>query len=144
MEAQLDRIESALSELTKAPPPPGVADVVGRLAHISRWVNEIKRDLLAEAGPERGMSYQLVGSRAATRSYNTPALIAAFAAEGVGLPDLVQGDVVRLDWRWTELKRAAYDAGVTLRIAPREIADDDLDGPMVGEVWRDELRVEAV
>jgi hypothetical protein len=144
MRTFLDRIEHEVRGLVQAPAPPDdeLADIIGRLTKISASVNTLKRDLMAELDhPVEGESYRIAVGRKADRSYNPSALIAGFAREGWGIPDLVKADAVRLGWRWTELKRAAYEAGVTLTVAPKEI--DDGDEAMIGEVWTDDYRVEG-
>jgi hypothetical protein len=141
----LNQIEAEVNKLAEAPYPSDdeAVDAIGQLARISKKVNDYKRGLMAELpGPTTGIEYRAVQKRKGTRSYNTGALLSAFAEQGVTIHDLRAEDAVRLTWRWTELKRAAYVSGVTLRIAPREIEDTgEVDGPMIGETWSEEISV---
>lgn len=147
MREYLDRIDHELTELGRQPWPGDdeLADIIGRLTAISRRVNDLKRGYMSEvSGPLVGADYKLTESRSASRSYNTAAILAAFDMQGYGLTELRKADAVRLSWRWTELKRAAYEAGVVMRIAPQEVSDDgDVEAPMIGETWQTDLRVEG-
>jgi hypothetical protein len=144
----LDRLEEACQELAATPYPPDAesADVIGRLANVSRIVNDYKRALLSElSGPTRGDRYQILESNVADRSYNSARLIHSFHEAGYGLTDLVARDAVRLSWQWTNLLRAARDARVDLTITQREIEDTgEIDGPHIGEVWRTRQEVKGV
>lgn len=118
-------------------------DVIGDLAAAERALRDFRQGLLAEVDrPLEGGDYRLVATTKTSRSYNTPALLAAFTPEGGRLSDtvaqLVANDVVRLQWQYSKLKRAAYDAGLVLLPAPWEIEDgavtDDGDPIHIGEV----------
>jgi len=147
MEA-LDQIEAAVADLVRTPYPSDAeaADWAGRLAKISRDVNEYKRGLLSEmSGPVSGSTYRVVESNSAERSYNTASILHRFAEQAWGLIDLVQAGAVRLDWQWTKLQAAAREAKVDLLITHRELAEDgDIDAPMVGEIWKTRQSVEGV
>jgi hypothetical protein len=144
----MDAIERAAEELINRPIPSDeeAVDMAGRLAYVIGKLNAYKRALLAEvSGPVTGSQYRTVTGRKASRSYNTASILSRFDAAGVSLHDLRAADAVRLNWRWSELKKTAYDSGVTLSIAPREIEDDgDVEAPMVGEVWTEDVRIEGV
>lgn len=139
----LEELERAAAELR--PPSEGDADWLGRLDKVIRNLTELKRAVMAElAGPVRGSEYQVTEGRSASRSYNTAAILSAFGARGYELRDLLAVDAVRLSWRWSELKKAAAMANVDLHIAHHEIDDQgEIDGPLVGEVWRSQYRIEG-
>lgn len=140
----LEDLERAASQLT-IPPVGSEADWLGRVNKILRDIGGTRKLVLDELdGPVAGEDYRVVEGRKADRSYNTAALVAAFEAKHWTLRDLMNADAVRLSWRWTELKRAASDADVTLRIAAHEVTDfGDLDEEMIGEVWKTEFKVEG-
>lgn len=122
------------------------ADVIGRLTKIIGDLIAYKRDLISELpGPVVGAVYQVTEQNKAKRSYNTAAIVSAFAAQDVSLSDLVRADVARISWQWTKLKAVAYANGVEMRIASGEIEDTgEVGGPLVGEVWESSMRSEAV
>lgn len=129
--------------INQPPPSEGEAvDLAGDLAYIIQQLSAYKRSLLDEVRLAEGERFRTVQSRKASRSYNTAAILSAFDHD---LHALLDADAVRLSWRWTELKRYAYQAGVTLSIAPREIEDTgEVDGPtLVGETWTDDYRLEG-
>jgi len=141
----MDRLEHEVDQLIDSPLPDNAVDIAGRLGHVIGKLSAYKRALLSEVTePTDGKEYRAAFSRSAKRSYNTAAILKSFDDAGVDLKALRAADVVRLQWRWTELKAEAYKAGVTLSIAPRELGDDgDLDEPMIGEVWEDSIRLEG-
>jgi hypothetical protein len=48
---------------------------------------------------------------------------------------LTAADAVRLNWRWTQLKKAAKQYGVRLDVGDFEVDDSSgMDDPMVGEI----------
>jgi hypothetical protein len=142
----LKGLEEATDRLIRLPVPEAdTPDVVGRVRHVIRRLGEWTRGLLAEAAPCEGTDYDLVESRHAERSYNTPRLLGD-CAEALGL-DLARGvsalvglGVVKVEWRWTELSRFAAVHNLTLEVAKRETGED-LDSPHVGEVWRSRMDV---
>lgn len=138
-----DRLAADI-EATPMPEPPHDIDVIGRLRDVEKRLAAYRRTLEAEMNPDDvGADYKVEARRTATRSYNTPRLIVDFAREGVDLPDLVAADVVRVGWQWTNLRRVASAAGVTVNVAARELDPDDvdLDSPHVGETWKHQYRV---
>lgn len=118
-----------------------VADIIADLAAAERDLATFRRALLAElSGPVDGKAHRIVESRQAKRSYNTSGLLSAFGGYSA-LPTLVAQDVVRIEWQWTKLQRAAQQFDVTLIVAQHEI--DDGDEALVGEVWSSRYTVEA-
>ena len=140
----LEELERAASTLT-IPPVGAEADWLGRVNKVLRDLGAVRKLVMDELdGPVAGQDYRVVEGRKAVRSYNSAALLKAFAEKGWELRDLMNADAVRLGWRWTETKRAATDADVTLRIAAHEVTDfGDLEEEMIGEVWRSEFKVEG-
>lgn len=140
---QIDALEvTDLSGLQDAQ----IIDRVGEVAVLISKLTTIKRSLMSElAGPVRGESYQLVESNAAQRSYNSAGLLVRFTERGWTLPDLIRTGAVKLTWQWTNLQRATREAAVDLTITHREIGDDgEIDGPLVGEVWKTKQEVKGI
>ena len=126
-------------------PSSNEADWLGRLDKIIRDLTQLKRTVMDELpGPVDGNEYRVVEQRKANRSYNTAAILADFDERGIGLRDLLRRDAARLSWHWTGLKRAAESEDVDLTIAHHEIEDEgEMDGPLVGEVWKSYYRIEG-
>ena len=128
-----------------------MVDVVGDVAAIHRRLGEWLRDQRSElGGGMKGERWMSVERRSATRSYNTNSLLARFADALPGgqspagaLQRLLERDVVRLQWRWTDLQKAAEQDDVTLRVANHEITDGDPDAD-VGAVWSGRVTLESV
>ena len=96
-------------------------------------------------GPLAGSEYRIASGNRAERSYNTAAILHRFAEKNWQLGDLIRSGAVRLGWQWTALQAAARSAGVDMLITQRELVEDgDVDSPMVGEIWKTDLRVEGV
>ena len=123
-----------------------IIDEVGELGALIKKLTAIKRALMSELpGPVRGDKYQLTEINEAKRTYNSAVILKSFAENEWTLQDLIRADAVRLTWRWSQLNRAVRDARVMVTIAQREIDDDgDLDGPMVGEVWKTKQEVRGI
>lgn len=137
-----------LERAAKALPLPAEgaeADWLGRVTAIIRTLNEKKLTVLDELpGPVDGDEYRVVEANTAKRSYNTAAILARFAAKGYDLTDLIGMRAAQLEWRWTQLKRAAAQADVDLEIAHHEIEDfGEIEGPLVGEVWASPKKIEG-
>jgi hypothetical protein len=137
-----DDIETLVAKLGPTDNP----DELGRLDKIIRDLTAIKRVSLDElGGPVTGSSYQVTEQRSAQRSYNTAALYAAFAHAGWDWNDLRTAGAVRQTWQWTNLKRAAVQANVTISVTHQEVEDlGEIDGPQIGEVWKSSYRIEGV
>ena len=139
----MENLEAAAKALQL--PTENEADWLGRLNKVIRDLSDKKRMVMDELpGPVDGKDYRIVESRSAKRSYNTAGLMASFGAKGWDLPDLLASDAVRLSWRWTELKRVAERADVTLTIAHHEVEDEgEIDSPLIGEVWNSRYNIEG-
>ncbi|HHH27368.1 MAG TPA: hypothetical protein ENK57_03320 [Polyangiaceae bacterium] len=115
-------------------------DLVAVLRRVETELAERRRGILAELDPNvdrlDGERFTLEVPRRAVRSFNTAAIMTALQTAGVTLLDAVAADAVRLTWRWTPLRRLFRDAGIEMRVAPREVSDlEGPDAPHVGEVW---------
>lgn len=141
--SDLVRLEAAAAGLESLPSDEETADYLGRLDKVIRTLSAHKRMVLSEvAGPLDGKDYRLIEKREASRSYNTRLLLADFADAGYTIEDLIQNDVIRLSWQWTNTRNLAVSTDIGLRIAGHEITEDEADH--IGEVWRSSLSVEGV
>lgn len=134
---------ATLADTIRHDPPADdqLPDVVADLQAAERTLADVRRMLMSEVtGPTQGQHFRIVSNRSAKRSYNTDGLLAAFGGYSA-LPSLVAADAVRLQWRWSELRRKAEVEDVTLVVASHEIGDGD--DALIGENWTTELRVEA-
>jgi hypothetical protein len=98
-----------------------------------------------------GSEYRTVTTRTAKRTYNTGAILAGMVTHGgfAGTMDAlvfaVRERLATVDWRWADLQRYCRATGLPLRTVPQRILDDgDLDGPWVGEEWREQVRQERI
>jgi hypothetical protein len=115
--------------------------LVAEMEPLQTWHPERRADPGERSGPPavEGVDYSLVPQFKTTRTYNTPAILVEIGeAMEVGptdaLMEAINADAVRLQWRWTELKRFLSDIGGTMRIASKPVADyDGTDAAMVGE-----------
>lgn len=151
-----------------------VRDIERRLAAIRHGWNdeqmEAAKDAEGEFGPptfERtpygtvspkvvGTEFRTVTTRTAKRTYNTAPLLRGIAqgltvrhgvetSEMDALRFVLRGGIASIDWKWRPLTVLARDLGLPMRVVPRPIADDgDLDGPWVGEDWREGVKQEAI
>lgn len=141
-----DQIEAlALTDLTGLTDEQ-IIDLVGLLGGVIAKLSTVKRSLMSELpGPVRGDMYQLVESNTASRTYNSAVILKSFAEQDWTIQDLIRADAVRLSWHWTGLQRAVRQARVMMTVAQQELEDlGDLDGPMVGEVWKSKQEVKGV
>jgi hypothetical protein len=103
-----------------------------------------------------GREFRTVTTRTAKRTYNTaPILIGlskALAEDDTkvvtpidALTYAIRERAAEVTWKWTALTRLARDLGLPLKVAKGPIADDgDLDGPWVGEDWRETVTQQAI
>lgn len=144
--SDLTRLEAACAGLTELPDLDGTADYVGRLDAVIRSLQGHRKMVMSEvSGPTTGREYRIATSNRAVRSYNTAAILHRFGEKDWQLGDLIRSGAVKLGWQWTALNVAVRTAGVDMTIAQRELVEDgDIEAPMVGEVWKSDLRVEGV
>jgi hypothetical protein len=135
-----------IEELVRQLQPTDDPDELGRIDKIIRDLTLIRKTSLAEMhGPIVGAAYRVTEQRKAKRSYNDAAIFASFHDAGWGLQELIDADAVRMTWRWTELKAAAYSADVEMRIAGHEVESlGEIDAAQVGEVWSSSYKIEGV
>jgi len=137
----LDDIKTMVNELISLPAPADsrVPDILGEVRALEVKLAEWRRSLRAETPDVGGEKYKLETTRKAVRSYNTAAILYAVNPDpGVALRELRQYDAVRLQWRWSELKKFFSLTGRELRVVPREVLETgEIDAPMVGEKWVD-------
>lgn len=138
----LDQIQALADGLYPTSDP----DELGKLDRAIRTLNAVKRNSLLELeGPVTGTEYRVAEQNKAQRSYNTASLIRSFDNQGWNLNDLLIAGAAKIQWQWTNLRRAAQQANVTLKIAAHEVTDGgDLDEDHIGEVWKSSYRIEGV
>lgn len=139
MESVHEVVAGIVQRLKSTPvPDDSLPDLIADLDHAEKILKAYRATLLAEApGPLVGESFELKATNAATRSYNTSGLLAAFGGLSA-LPELVAADVVRINWQWSNLQKEANRRDVSLTVAKHEIEDGDPDA-LVGEVWKTRL-----
>jgi len=140
----LTRLEAAAAALESLPEDDGAADYVGRLDKVIRTLQGHRKTIMDELpGPVSGNSYRIVEERFSERSYNTTRIVHDFNQAGLTLGDLIDADIARISWQWTNLRNAAIKEDIGLRIAGHE-----LDGPdeveHVGENWKTRYKVEGI
>lgn len=125
--------------------PTSDPDELGKLDRIIRTLTAVKRTSMVELeGPVTGTEYRIAEQNKATRSYNTASLVKAFDDKGWNLNDLLIAGAARIQWQWTNLRRAANQADVTLSVASHELEDEgELSDEMVGEVWSSYYKIEG-
>ena len=145
--AYLADIRAMIHELISLPAPAEekVADIVGEVRALEVRLGEWRRGLLVETPEGEGVNYRVTTGHKATRSYNTAAILYAIDGDPArALRTLRAADVVRLQWRWSQLQRFFASTGRDLVVTNHEITDSgEIDGPMVGQVWEDVTRLEG-
>lgn len=117
-----------------------VIDVIGDLRSIETGLADLRKGAAVEFedGME-GRRWRFEQGMRSVRSYNTARLVQKFSlASGESLFDtimlLLREKAFRLEWRFTNLERAAAKYGVVLVTAQQEISDgDDAD---IGVYWK--------
>ena len=148
LEAKLDALQEypklVKKTIMSAKTDTEMVDVLGTVMSVRRKVDAERRLAAAEVTPtsaERqfaGEKHMVTVSRSAHRSFSTPALMKLMQDNGFTLLDLLESDVLRVSWRWTELKNFAERRDIKLDIEEREIPElGEADGPHVGEYWTD-------
>ena len=138
LDAYPQAIKSALL-LTKG--EKDIIDVVGTVKANERKYKDMIGGAVAELDLtpnvlERGTRHEAEVKNEAKRSFNTPNLMRKLQAAGFTLMDLIQHDVVRLQWQWRNLERFTSARGIDLDITnEREISplgEEDYD---VSALW---------
>jgi len=121
-----------------------LVDVLGTVMSVRRRVDSERRMAATEVTPtaaehtKAGERHYVEVSRTAKRSFNTPELMKLMQGKGFSLLDLLDHDVLRITWRWTDLKNFAERRDIKLVKVKQEIPElGDSDGAMVGEYWED-------
>ena len=121
-----------------------MVDVLGTVMSNRRRVDTERRLAASEITPTAaehtfaGERHSVSVNRSANRSFSTPALMKLLQDNGFTLLDLLESDVLRVSWRWTELKNFAERRDIKLDIVDKEIPElGEADGPHVGEYWTD-------
>jgi hypothetical protein len=140
---QLELLAEDINQLSGlAIPDEDMVDFMGQLRHQLRRLTAVKRMYDSEFDVDyyqgvEGEDYKVVRQGKNDRSYNTPKLLADFNALGVDLVQLIELDVVRPSWRWSDLQRAADHYGLDLTIAHGNAVDDSgAHDAHVGQVYK--------
>ena len=141
----LDKYPAAVKDaIMEAKNDEELIDVLGTTMSVRRRVDVQRRLAQSEVAPtaaehvKAGERHTVEVSRSAKRSFNTPALMTLLQDKGMSLLDLLDHDILRITWRWTDLKNFAERRDIKLTIVDREIPElGDSDGAQVGEYWED-------
>jgi len=152
----LGELHGTIAKLKQTPVPEiDTPDTLGMIGFAQRELAAIVKGLKAELPMDRtttyeGGSYRIKPSNSATRTYNTPRLVADLAVHGEHplstLLRLVQEDVVRVSWQWKKLQDAMQmvskpmDVNTDLAMDVATVSQDD---PHVGEKWTTKPVVEG-
>ena len=137
----LEQVPAKAKALTlKADGDEQLIDVLGTINSVEQGLGSLRRgtDVEVPAGLA-GKRWKMEQGQRATRSYNSTSLVTKFAKavkrspfETVGL--LIALNVVKLEWHWTNLQKAAANYNVPLMVGYEEVVDGgDID---VGETWK--------
>lgn len=157
----LEQLDAAVADLTTEVPhsasiPAELVDICGHVLRLEQKLGKWRRDLLdsladdVELGFDDfiGNEYELVESRAATRTYHTPAILgrltrALDADPLAAIKAAEHGKALSLTWRWTQLERLSTALGfkLTRAVGQADPDNDDLDAPMVMEEWTSKRRL---
>ena len=141
---ELDKYPAAVKEaIMSAKNDAEMVDILGTIMSVRRRVDAERRLAAVEVAPtaeehvRSGDRHTVKVSRSAKRSFNTPSLMKLMQDNGFSLLDLLEYDVLRITWRWTELKNFADRRGLKLKIAKQEIPELGDSKHDVGEYWED-------
>lgn len=120
-----------------------IVDVLGTLNSVQSQIGRIKLNAASEVETETaGSEWQYERSRKGVRSYNNSGmfttLMGQLSFDGL-LPllmHLLELDVIRLSWQWSNLEKLLHGNDVFLRTAHHEVAEGDPDYDM-GTYWTD-------
>jgi hypothetical protein len=144
VEKAFDNAFATLDQAVKDDPSDGnYTDLAALMRVQSAKAGELKRSLVSEvpAGVQtEGQKYKMSQPIKTMRSYSTDKLLQDLLlhqSAGVGFVEmirtLINEDVLKLAWSWTNVRKYANEVRLPLVIAPFEIADDD-DKCHVGEL----------
>lgn len=120
-----------------------MVDVIGTVMSVRRRVDSERRMAASEVTPtaaehtRAGERHYVEVTRSAKRTFNTPSLMKLMQDNGMSLLDLLSYDVLRITWRWTDLKNFADRRDIKLNIAKQEIPELGDSEFQVGEYWTD-------
>ena len=120
-----------------------MVDVIGTVMSVRRRVDSERRMAASEVTPtaaehtRAGERHYVEVTRSAKRTFNTPSLMKLMQDNGMSLLDLLSYDVLRITWRWTDLKNFADRRDIKLNIAKKEIPELGDSEFQVGEYWTD-------
>jgi hypothetical protein len=141
----LDKYPAAVkAAIMEAKDESELVDVLGTVMSVRRRVDGQRRLASSEVTPtatehiKAGERHTVEVARSANRSYNTPELMKLMQDNGLTILDLLDIDVLRISWRWTDLKNFVERRGIKLKVVKKEIPElGDSDGAHVGEYWTD-------
>ena len=118
-------------------------DIIGTVKSVERRYKATIRGATVEIVPtadekvREGEQHKVEVGREAKRSFNTPSLMTMFQDAGFTLIDLIEHDVVRMQWQWSKLMQFATARGLKVEVVEREVTTlkPDDKGAMVGEIW---------
>ncbi len=138
-EEKLDLIEkfpaAVRAAVMAARNPSDMVDVLGTVNSAAGRANEEKRLAASELeSGSIGNRWSVEIGRRATRNYNTLALMKDIYNGGVTIMDLIELDVVRIQWQWSNLRKL-FDQSETM---PKlRITQGDMGDSHVQEDWKD-------
>ena len=118
-----------------------IVDALAEIREVERKLADQRRLAASEVeGHTTGVNWKVEIPRKADRTFNFATILPKFADAMdasliAALRALVDSGALKLSWSITALKKLAYNNGVTLIEAPREITDGDPED--VGVVWKD-------
>ena len=137
----LQSIPAEARELIMSATEDEVVDALAEIREVEKKLATIRQTSAAEVEDKtRGVNWEIRVPRQANRSFNFATILPKFADAMdasliAALRGLVDSGALKLSWSITALKSFAYDHGVTLTEAPREIQEGDPED--VGVVWGD-------
>ena len=152
LEAKLDELKEypklVKKTIMSAKTDGEMIDILGTVMDVRRKVDAERRMAATEVTPTAdehvfaGERHTVEVGQTTKRSFSTPALMKLMQEKGFTLLDLLESDVLRVTWRWTELKNFAERRDIKLTIAKKEIPElGEADGPHVGEYKEDRAPV---
>ena len=140
----LDNIPTLISDaIMAANTDEELIDIIGTIKSVERRYKATVRGAVTEIVPTKdeklreGEKHRVEVGAEAKRSFNTPSLMTLFQDAGFTLIDLIEHDVVRMQWQWSKLMQFATARGLKVDVVEREVTTlkPDDKGAMVGEIW---------